>query len=80
MLNDEAKYPNPRVFNPERFLDADGDLTDDTDVRAILAFGFGRRCVRISFIALCFTHQHPTVECALDVISLTRCFGALWHL
>lgn len=68
MLNDEAKYPNPRVFNPERFLDADGDLTDDTDVRAILAFGFGRRvCAGRHFADALLWRVMASVIAAFDI-------------
>ncbi|KAG1818148.1 cytochrome P450 [Suillus subaureus] len=43
MSQNEQKYPNPSQFSPERFLNADGDLNDDT---VDMAFGFGRRiCV-----------------------------------
>ncbi|KAG2111960.1 cytochrome P450, partial [Suillus discolor] len=43
MSQNEQKYPNPSQFSPERFLDADGNLNDDT---VNMAFGFGRRiCV-----------------------------------
>ncbi|KAH7915619.1 cytochrome P450 [Hygrophoropsis aurantiaca] len=43
MTRNEAKYKNPEEFLPERFLDSNGELTDDT---ASFAFGFGRRiCV-----------------------------------
>ncbi|KAH7923138.1 cytochrome P450 [Leucogyrophana mollusca] len=36
-------YPNPSEFKPERFLSANGELTDDT---SSFTFGFGRRvCV-----------------------------------
>ena len=41
MLYDEAHYPNPEVFNPERFLDTQGLLVEDDP--AELIFGFGRR-------------------------------------
>ncbi|KAJ8583483.1 cytochrome P450 [Rhizopogon salebrosus TDB-379] len=40
MCHNEAKYPNPSEFNPERFLNADGTLTDDT---VSVVWGFGRR-------------------------------------
>ncbi|KAH7925846.1 cytochrome P450 [Leucogyrophana mollusca] len=40
MSRDEAKYPNASEFVPERFINADGELKDDTVVHS---FGFGRR-------------------------------------
>ncbi|KAH7929265.1 cytochrome P450 [Leucogyrophana mollusca] len=40
MSRDEAKYPSPESFRPERFLGPDGNLTDDT---VAWSFGFGRR-------------------------------------
>ncbi|KAG2036259.1 cytochrome P450 [Suillus americanus] len=43
MSQNEQKYPNPSQFSPERFLNADGNLNNDT---VDMAFGFGRRiCV-----------------------------------
>ncbi|EGO23228.1 hypothetical protein SERLADRAFT_439971 [Serpula lacrymans var. lacrymans S7.9] len=40
MSQNEAKYPNPSEFMPERFFTADGKLNDDM---IHYAFGFGRR-------------------------------------
>ncbi|EIW84445.1 cytochrome P450 [Coniophora puteana RWD-64-598 SS2] len=40
MSRDSTKYPFPDVFDPERFLDADENITGDTPN---FAFGFGRR-------------------------------------
>ncbi|KAG1727488.1 cytochrome P450 [Suillus paluster] len=43
MTQNEHKYPNPSQFLPERFLNADGSLNEDT---VDVTFGFGRRsCV-----------------------------------
>ncbi|KAF9223390.1 cytochrome P450 [Gyrodon lividus] len=43
MTRNEAKYPNPEVFRPERFLNEDGQINNDT---VSYAFGAGRRiCV-----------------------------------
>ena len=46
MLHDEAMYPEPFRFYPDRWLDSDGKLLDES--KAPLhpfkaAFGFGRR-------------------------------------
>ena len=41
MLHDPAAYPEPFLFKPERFLDADGAFRDDPLLTS--AFGFGRR-------------------------------------
>ncbi|KAH7906011.1 cytochrome P450-like protein [Hygrophoropsis aurantiaca] len=40
MTHDENKYPNASQFKPERFLNAKGELNDDT---IALGYGFGRR-------------------------------------
>ncbi|KIJ66834.1 hypothetical protein HYDPIDRAFT_85958 [Hydnomerulius pinastri MD-312] len=42
MTHNEEKYPQPFDFTPERFLDANGDLNDDT---VGFVFGFGRRSI-----------------------------------
>jgi cytochrome P450 len=43
MTHNEHKYPDPMRFMPERYIDANGRLTDDI---AEQQFGFGRRiCV-----------------------------------
>lgn len=48
MSRDEVKYPNPTKFMPERFLDQDGQLNNDT---VAFTFGFGRRVWQDTFIA-----------------------------
>ncbi|KIJ60837.1 hypothetical protein HYDPIDRAFT_97846 [Hydnomerulius pinastri MD-312] len=40
ITHDESKYPDPRTFNPSRFLTPEGKLNDD-DMHIV--FGFGRR-------------------------------------
>ncbi|KAG2153603.1 cytochrome P450 [Suillus bovinus] len=40
MCHNEDKYPNASEFNPDRFLNPDGTLTDDT---VSFVWGFGRR-------------------------------------
>jgi cytochrome P450 len=40
MTHDPAKYSDPHLFKPERFLTREGRLNDDDTV---LTFGFGRR-------------------------------------
>ncbi|OAX36943.1 cytochrome P450 [Rhizopogon vinicolor AM-OR11-026] len=40
MCRNEEKYPNASEFNPDRFLNSDGTLTDDT---VSMVWGFGRR-------------------------------------
>jgi cytochrome P450 len=42
MTRDESLYPDATTFKPERFLNEDGTLTDDT---VDYAFGFGRRYI-----------------------------------
>jgi cytochrome P450 len=41
MLHNPALYPEPDVFKPERFLNADGSLRDDPTLTS--TFGFGKR-------------------------------------
>jgi cytochrome P450 len=43
LAHDPRKYDQPEIFNPERYFDGKGNLTEDDE---IYAFGFGRRiCV-----------------------------------
>ncbi|KAJ3928170.1 MAG: cytochrome P450 [Lentinula lateritia] len=43
ILHDEEDYPEPELFNPSRFLDADGKIDPKVKDPTIPAFGFGRR-------------------------------------
>ncbi len=47
ILHDEKDYPNPLVFDPERFMPAEGK---EPQPEPITAFGFGRRYVRYASI------------------------------
>jgi len=48
MSQDEKKYPNPEAFIPERFLQDDGTLNEDT---ISWSFGFGRRICPGRYVA-----------------------------
>jgi len=41
ILHDPARYPEPDVFKPERFLNPDGSLVDDPVL--VSGFGYGKR-------------------------------------
>ena len=43
MFHDEAIYPKPRTFDPERFL-KDGELDRSVKDPEERVFGVGRRC------------------------------------
>lgn len=49
MLHDEAEYPEPFKFMPERWILKDGQKEPLNPVKA--AFGFGRRCVLNDILA-----------------------------
>lgn len=50
MFNDEAVYPEPRRFKPERFM-LDGKLNPNVRDPDTAAFGFGRRVCPGRFMA-----------------------------
>jgi cytochrome P450 len=41
ILHDPTTYPDPDAFKPERFLNTDGSVRDDSVL--VSTFGFGRR-------------------------------------
>jgi len=52
ILHNEEDYPEPELFNPSRFLDADGKLNPNVRDPATAAFGFGRRACPGKHVAL----------------------------
>ena len=44
MLHNPEDYPEPRLFNPDRFI-KDGKLNPDVRDPLTVVFGFGRRYV-----------------------------------
>ncbi|KAK0234199.1 cytochrome P450, partial [Armillaria fumosa] len=49
MLHDEKDYPNPLVFDPDRFIPQDGE---NVQPKPTAAFGFGRRICPGRYLAL----------------------------
>ena len=43
MFRNESDYPNPEVFNPDRFL-KDGQIDPSVKDPELQQFGWGRRC------------------------------------
>ncbi|KAJ3802320.1 cytochrome P450 [Lentinula aff. detonsa] len=52
ILHNEEDYPEPNLFNPERFLGPDGQISPKVKDPATAAFGFGRRACPGKHIAL----------------------------
>ncbi|KAG1743483.1 cytochrome P450 [Suillus lakei] len=71
MSRNEQKYPNPLQFSPERFLNAGGNLNDDT---VDMAFGFGRRiCVGRHFAD---ASVWIAMSCLLAMFTFSKRIGA----
>ncbi|KAI0316083.1 cytochrome P450 [Amylostereum chailletii] len=58
ILHDDAVFPDPSAFRPERYLDSDGKLKDlrRAEDPAWIAFGYGRRHVVCSTYPKAGTH------------------------
>jgi len=61
--NDERVYPNPGDFDPTRYLNPDGTLTDLKKLGDTYFFGFGRRFVFLALLCVLvsdFRRAFPT--------------------
>ncbi len=57
MCHNVEDYPHPDIFDPDRFLTADGQINPDVRDPETFVFGFGRRCVlQIHFEVRLFVH------------------------
>lgn len=50
ITHDPTMYPDPMAFKPERYIAEDGTFDCSTNDPSRYVFGFGRRCVLISFL------------------------------
>ncbi|EIM84080.1 cytochrome P450 [Stereum hirsutum FP-91666 SS1] len=70
ILRDPVAYPDPEVFNPSRFLTADGKAIDPTVRDPEAVFGFGRRMCPGRFLAL--DSLWTTTACIIALFDIER--------
>ncbi|ETW82537.1 cytochrome P450 monooxygenase 14 [Heterobasidion irregulare TC 32-1] len=72
ILNDPVAYPEPEVFNPDRFLMLNGKLDPNVQEPGV-AFGFGRRICPGRFMAM--DSMWITTACILAAFKIGRAVG-----
>ena len=70
ILHDEAFYPDPFKFSPDRYLRPDGALNPDVLDPSTVAFGYGRRMCPGRWMAQ--DSIWIAVACILAVFSLEK--------
>ncbi|KZP29740.1 cytochrome P450 [Athelia psychrophila] len=73
ILNDPAVYPDPSVFNPERFL-KDGQIDPEVQDPELAAFGYGRRVCPGRRVASAFTWL--SAGCMLASFDIRKATGS----
>lgn len=72
MLHDDEIYPNPHIYNPERFL-KDGLINSDVQDPAVACFGFGRRICPGRFFA--YEVMWITIATTLATVTISKAKG-----
>ena len=76
MLHNPEEYPQPDVFNPDRFI-KDGSLNPDVRDPTTLAFGFGRRCDVLPHLRLIASTEPYISACPGRALAQTSAFLAI---
>ncbi|KAJ8079620.1 hypothetical protein PM082_011207 [Marasmius tenuissimus] len=78
MMHDEAVYPDPFSFKPERFLTLGGQLDPNVQDPAQAVFGFGKRYLEFRRSTQVSRLFYDRKESALVDTWATHLFGALF--
>ena len=74
ILHDEAHFPDPEAYKPERFLAEDRSLDPSVRDPTVAAFGFGRRICPGRFLAL--DSMWLTIARVLAVFEINKALDA----